>query len=81
MLHLQFHPEDPKSRVIQELWRDNVSRPPGERPLPKMKNLDGAEVDFESLIVAYHRPLNLRNYFSVRDIHGRGKEVSSYLPE
>jgi hypothetical protein len=37
------------------------------------------EVGFEKLVVAYHRPTNLGNLFSIRNIHGRGREVSSYL--
>lgn len=77
--HLQYHPEDPPSRDIQCLWRDYVSHPQGELPLSEMENLDGAKVGFNKLVVAYSRPLNLRNRFSVRDIHGRGQPVSSFL--
>ena len=77
--HLQFHPEDPAAREIQELWRGLVSHPPGEPPLAEMKNRGGAAVGIDRLVIAYSRPLNLRNKFSVRDITGRGREVSSYL--
>ncbi len=34
-LHLTYHPDDPPTRDIQQLWRDNVARPAGETPLPK----------------------------------------------
>jgi hypothetical protein len=44
-----------------------------------MKNLAKARVGFSKLVVAYSRPLNLQNRFSVRNIHGRGKKVSDYL--
>ena len=37
--HLQYHPEDPQSRVIQELWWEYVSHPAGELPSAQMKNL------------------------------------------
>ena len=77
--HLQFHPDDPPSRKIQKLWRDHVSEPAGDSPLSKMKNKMGEEVDIRKLIVAYSRPLNLGNRFSVRNIHGRGKDVSKFL--
>jgi hypothetical protein len=77
--HLQFHPENPSSRAIQEIWKKHVSHPPKETPLSQMKNLDNERVGFSKLVVAYSRPLNLQNRFSVRDIHGRGKEVSKYL--
>ena len=39
----------------------------------------GDNVDIRKLIVAYSRPLNLGNRFSVRNIHGRGKDVSKFL--
>lgn len=77
--HLQFHPDDPPSRKIQKLWRDHVSEPAGDSPLSDMKNKMGEDVDIRKLIVAYSRPLNLGNRFSVRNIHGRGKDVSKFL--
>ena len=80
-LHLQYHPLDPQSRDIQQLWREEVLQPEGETPLPESTNLDGAEVGLNKLVVAYSRPLNLRNRFSVRDIHGRGVSVSDHLAQ
>ena len=77
--HLQYHPSDPPSRKIQRLWRDFVSEPAGEQPLSEMRNKMGDNVDIRKLIVAYSRPLNLGNRFSVRNIHGRGKDVSKFL--
>ena len=77
--HLQYHPNDPPSRKIQKLWRDYVSEPAGEDPLSEMKNKMGDTVDIRKLIVAYSRPLNLGNRFSVRNIHGRGRDVSKFL--
>jgi hypothetical protein len=67
------------SSRIQQLWRNNVARRVGETPLPKCVNYMNEEVGFEKLVVAYHRPTNLGNLFSIRNIHGRGREVSSYL--
>ncbi len=43
-----------------------------------MKNIDGEQVNFDKLVVAYKQPPNLRNRFSVRDISGRGRAVSTY---
>ncbi|MGA0808888.1 MAG: hypothetical protein ACO3PI_07545, partial [Burkholderiaceae bacterium] len=79
--HLQYHPEDPKAREIQELWREFVSHPAGQPPSAEMCDLDRNPCGIDKLVVAYHRPLNLRNRFSVRDIHGRGRPVSEYLAE
>ena len=77
--HLQFHPQDPPSKELQRLWKECISEPPGEDPLSKMCNYDGEPVGIDRLIVAYSRPPNLRNQFSVRNIHGRGRPVSEYL--
>jgi hypothetical protein len=77
--HLQFHPENPPSSKIQDLWKKHVSHPPNDVPLSLMKNLAKERVGFSKLVVAYSRPLNLQNRFSVRDIHGRGKKVSDHL--
>ena len=77
--HLQFHPEDPPSRDIQKLWKEHVANPSGDVPLQWMENHRGDQVGFSKLVVAYSRPLNLRNRFSVRNIDGRGRNVSSYL--
>lgn len=80
-LHLQYHPDDPQSRDIQRLWREQVLEPNGETPLPLMENNDGEKVGINKLVVAYSRPLNLKNRFSVRDINGRGKSVSEHLAQ
>jgi hypothetical protein len=80
--HLQFHPEDPPSREIQKLWQELISNPAGEIPLEETVNLEGEKVGISKLVVAYSRPLNLKNWFSVLDIHhGRGRNASEYLAE
>ena len=80
-LHLQYHREDPQSRNIQKLWTDLVSHPAGDTPLSEMKNGEDEKVGFSNLVVAYSRPLNLGNRFTIRDIHSRGRPVSEYLAE
>ena len=52
---------------------------PNELPLELMLNGAKERVGINKLVVAYSRPPNLRNQFSVRDIHGRGEPVSQYL--
>ena len=79
--HLQYHPEDPRSSKIQELWRDIVANPPGELPLLELENYEKQKVDIRRLVVAYSRPLNLKNKFTVRNISDRGRPVSEYLAE
>ena len=80
-LHLQYHPNDPQSRDIQRIWREQVLQPESETPLPDMDNITGDMVGIDKLVVAYSRPLNLKNRFSVRDINGRGKSVSEHLAQ
>ena len=80
-LHLQYHPNDPQSRDIQRIWREQILQPEGETPLPEMENVTGDRVGINKLVVAYSRPLNLKNRFSVRDINGRGKSVSEHLAQ
>eukprot|EP00956_Cyclotella_meneghiniana_P014218 scaffold21239_cov59-Cyclotella_meneghiniana.AAC.1 len=43
-LHLQYHPDDPSTREIQQLWQELVLQLKGETPLPDMQNSDGVPV-------------------------------------
>ena len=75
--HIQYHPEDPPTSEIQKLWRDNVPDPPNDTPLRLCTNCEGYEVGINKLVVAYSRPLNLRNRFSVRTFTA-GEEMSHH---
>ena len=79
LLHLEYHPDDPPARDIQRLWQENVASPANELPVELMRNAGKQRVGFNRLVIAYSRPQNLGNQFSVRDIHGRGRDISSYL--
>ena len=80
-LHLQYHPFDPQSREIQRIWREEILHPDEDTPLPEMENNKGYKVGINKLVVAYSRPLNLKNRFTVRDIDGRGISVSEHLAQ
>jgi hypothetical protein len=77
--HLQFHPQDPAARDLQHAWQQTVATPPNETPLSHLTNIDRITVPIQSLTIAYSRPANLRNQFSVRKIENRGRAVSTYL--
>jgi hypothetical protein len=77
--HLSFHPEDPKPSTIHKIWDSVVANPPDHRPLHHITNLHGVPITIDHLTIAYSRPPNLRNKFSIRNIVGRGRDVSSYL--
>ena len=78
--HLQYHPHDPKPHEIQHIWNELVAYPPHKVPLHNIQNRQKYEIPINKLTIAYSRPMNLRNQFSVRIIVGRGKDVSTYLP-
>ena len=37
-LHILYHPQNPPSESIQQLWRDLIYSPPGEKTLNQLKN-------------------------------------------
>ena len=78
--HLQYHPQDPTARELQHIWQETIATPPNDTPLSHLKNIDGIRIPIQSLTIAYSRPPNLRNQFSIRNIENRGRAVSSYLP-
>jgi hypothetical protein len=79
--HLEFHPQDPSSKEIQHLWRNEIAHPHNETPLRELTNCEKVPMGFDHLVVAYSLPLNLRNLFSVRVISEKGSAVSTYLAE
>ena len=85
-LKIPFHPSDPQRRLLQKMWRNLVSNPPGGLPLNQLNtyNLSGdgekAKVPIDQLIIAYRRAPNMGNLLSYRNIAKRtGLAVSSYL--
>jgi hypothetical protein len=79
LLHLPFHSNDPQVHTIQSLWKEHVSEPKKEPKLFEMTNYQNAPTPIEQLTIAYCRPSNLCNQFSIHTIGGRGHEVSSFL--
>jgi hypothetical protein len=83
-LHLEYHPLDPPSSSIQQLFDQHVmksgSMNPYNRPLAQMKNREGVETGINRLIVCYHRPPNLGNMLSPRKFDSRaGLTVSEHF--
>ncbi len=80
-LHLPFHPDDPSSRVVQRLFRQHLLSPTAEPPLPELRNHLGHPLETNRLIIAYHRPNNLRNLLFPWIFQGLDdRPVSSFLP-
>ena len=79
-LHLPFHPQNPKARVIQDLWRRHVANPSTKVPLNHLHNHLDEPIPIDQLVIAYSRPPNLNNMLSYRKICKRlGPKVSSYV--
>jgi hypothetical protein len=79
-LHLPYHPRDPSSKVVQNLWRTHVMFPANERPLNMVTNHRDERIPIDRLTIAYHRAPNFGNLFSVRKIQKTpGPSVSSFL--
>jgi hypothetical protein len=78
-LHLPFHPHDPKSTVAQRLFRHHMLAPTGEPTLDDLKNFFGVRPGTNRMIVAYHRPDNLRTLLFPRLFQApKGRPVSSF---
>lgn len=81
-LHLPFHPKDPSSTQIQQLFRETLLHPPGEPLLSSLRNRNESCIGTNRLIVAYHRPRNLRNILFPRKLRTpSAMPVSSLLPQ
>jgi len=77
-LHLPYHPKDPTSSTLQQLFRDHVLSPLGEDPLFELDNGTGAKVAINGMITCYHCHPNLGNIFSVRKLCKKeGSNVAS----
>ena len=79
--HTEYHPQGPPSREIQQLFDNTVMNPPGKDPFQSLGHTD-TDIPLDSMIVCYHRPLNLENLLSYRNLCKRnGPPVSSFLDE
>jgi hypothetical protein len=85
--HLQYHPPDSPSSVIQQAWKDKVAIPRHSQPLASLPICSRKErgktkpFKFDRLIVCYSRQPNLGNLLSYRKItNASGPPVSSYNP-
>jgi hypothetical protein len=78
--HLAYHPANPPSREIQQLWRTSVMTPPNKMPLTQLANRDGHRISIRKLTVAYSRAPNLGNILSCRKLRAKIREYTDRLP-
>ena len=72
-LHVKYHPCDPPSSALQQIFRNTVLSPPNEPPLPTLQNTVSGRPNrhrfgVSRMTVAYHRPRNLGNLLSPRKL-------------
>jgi hypothetical protein len=81
-LHLPFHPCcNPSSQRFQRLFQDVLLSPPNEPILPDLRNYEDAPVGINRMIVAHHRPYNLKNLLFPRRLKEVPTQpVSSLIP-
>jgi len=79
-LHIEYHPQNPATHRIQQLFQNIVLNPPGETPLNEVEVYQNVGIPIDAMIIANHRAPNLGELFSYRDISKRnGPPVSSFL--
>ena len=79
--HLQYHPKNPPSRVIQQAWADKVVKPtPHHTPFDQLRNRKDKKIGINRLTVAYSRAPNLSNLLSYRKLKtdNTGRPASWY---
>lgn len=79
--HLKYHPNDPRSSVIQRLFRECIMQPAGEKPFQEVQNSAGQAIPVERLTVCYSTHPNLKSQLSYRKISRRSLQVSSFLKD
>ena len=78
--HLEFHPEHPPGRQLQQVFQDTLFCPPGKPKLNELETYGGATIPIDAMVIANHRAKNLGDILSYRDISKRdGPPVSSFL--
>ena len=78
--HMEYHPQNPPARQIQQAFSKHFLHPPGEKHINEVENGNGWKIPIDSLIIANHRAKNLGDLFTYRDISKKhGPPVSSYL--
>lgn len=78
--HIPFHPDNPRSSIIQRHWREQVMQPAGKTSFDKLHNCEDEPIRLNRLVVCYSRAPNLGSQFSVRKFQKTpGAPVSSFL--
>lgn len=75
-LHLPFHPTNPPSTNIQQIWRSTVLTPPMKPPLYCLRNREGHPIDIQQLTITYSHAPNLGNILSCRVLQAQIRDYT-----
>lgn len=81
---IQYHPSDPPSSTLQQIWRTSLFKPPGSRPLSDLDSSHrNGKIKTNRMIVCYNRAPNLENLVSSkRNLSFKnGPTVSSFFDD
>ena len=67
-LHIPYHPQNPSSGFVQNIWRNLVLSPPGKENLNQLTNWENHHVPIKRLIITYQCNPNLANLNSYRKL-------------
>ena len=80
-IHFNYHPFEPNRRYIQAVAQQTLLSPKNEPTLDNVSNGFGARVGVKRLVVAYHRPRNIKDNLIPRKFGSRpGPSASTYVP-
>ena len=79
-LHLQYHPANPDTKIIQHIWHSTILNPPNKCSLTNLYNQDGNPIAINHLTVAYTLAPNLGNILSCRVLRGKIADFMNLLP-
>ena len=82
ILHMPYHPLNPSSALLQQTYQHTIIQPPNDRHVSSILNHTDAPFSVNRMIVAYHRPPNIKNLVFPRRLRVvPGQEVSTVISQ
>src|SRR5688572_24559229 len=67
-LHINYHPDNPSSKVVQKVFRKCCLSHQQPANLGRNQNHLDKTLWIKRLILAYHQPRNIGNHFSIQNL-------------
>jgi hypothetical protein len=75
--HVAYHPKNPPNRRIQMAFDRCIRNPPGDTPLDTLCNYKDVPFGPARLLIAQHRPNNLKNILSPRKLQDGAPDTTA----